>query len=722
MSGRGNTPFDRLLKQQCQKGAISASKSAGLVGRWGAASFTSLRGARNNGAEAPGASLHRPNKFFKSRAQSAVSVDEDVCEAIVPEETATAAAHAHKRPAQQPPATSAPKRNKVFTSKRPKEPTPPPAPAPAPAPTPPQQVRVTEEPLKIPPLKLKIKAPVPPSQAPLAPASSAAAAATASAAGAHAKSSRRGGRRPARSSDSSQSSSSSEEEEEEDNGDDDEEEEDVKVEKGSVDEVQVTQEEQVEEEKPARVQPIRSYGRRGQQRQVATKQVKQEVVEEKVAEPPEVEDGVGGGGDEEDPEVSFKDAQQEEDDGPEISFKDDSLVMKSPNSKSQEVQGGSSSVTETTVTNAGDAKVKIEEREPWLTMPVPDDDPKKEGVVEPSREPAVDSAPSAGSSSSQPDPPSAAASSGGSSSSFPRRKAIFKSKRENGGGAGGKKGLGLYRHKWNSGPLETEEDFRKEVMTRAVLRGLPKDGMDFDDEDSDQRVPPLPGAFRQQRQQDDPPPTEMSFATSKLVRVASAPGAPAARMGAFDETVQEVVSVKCPKEQKDYYMVIKNVKKAHQIQDSGEFQEFNDDVDYILGGLGARNSLSTRCLSTITLASKCMEPSFRMHLRAHGTVTKFFGELRDAPKNSSLALCASTVLFVLSQDRLNMDLDRDSLELMLNLLDTDSKIKDALVGSGMDERELQKNKQKVEDLVAAMKKKGHAVNLSLDQVSVPTRT
>ena len=78
-----------------------------------------------------------------------------------------------------------------------------------------------------------------------------------------------------------------------------------------------------------------------------------------------------------------------------------------------------------------------------------------------------------------------------------------------------------------------------------------------------------------------------------------------------------------------------------------------------------------------------------------GTVTQFFSELKDAPANASLALCASTVLFVLSQDRLNMDLDRDSLELMLNLLDTDSRIKDALEGSGMNQRELEKNKQKV---------------------------
>ena len=86
--------------------------------------------------------------------------------------------------------------------------------------------------------------------------------------------------------------------------------------------------------------------------------------------------------------------------------------------------------------------------------------------------------------------------------------------------------------------------------------------------------------------------------------------------------------------------VIKNVKKAHQIQDSGEFQEFNDDVEYIMDGLKMKKNVSTRyfheifpsnqfgneidknfpfrCLSTVTLATKCMEPSFRMHLRAHG--------------------------------------------------------------------------------------------------------
>ena len=96
------------------------------------------------------------------------------------------------------------------------------------------------------------------------------------------------------------------------------------------------------------------------------------------------------------------------------------------------------------------------------------------------------------------------------------------------------------------------------------------------------------------------------FSGKKLIRVTE--------LGASsnpDQSTQEVVSVKCPKAQKEHYTVIKNVKQAHQIQDSGEFQEFNDDVEYIMEGLQPRHNISTRCLSTVTLATKCMEPAFR---------------------------------------------------------------------------------------------------------------
>lgn len=141
--------------------------------------------------------------------------------------------------------------------------------------------------------------------------------------------------------------------------------------------------------------------------------------------------------------------------------------------------------------------------------------------------------------------------------------------------------MSLYKHSFGATKEDKDEELRQKVFHKAIT------SMDFDDDFG-------------------PSPTEMSFSANKLTRVTSE-----AHSSQPDQTMQEVVSVKCPKAQKEYFTVIKNVKKAHQIQDSGEFQEFNDDVDYIMDGLRPRNNLSTRCLSTVTLASKCMEPPFR---------------------------------------------------------------------------------------------------------------
>ncbi|KAJ8935942.1 hypothetical protein NQ314_012564 [Rhamnusium bicolor] len=180
----------------------------------------------------------------------------------------------------------------------------------------------------------------------------------------------------------------------------------------------------------------------------------------------------------------------------------------------------------------------------------------------------------------------------------------------------------------------------------------------------------------------------------------------------------EVTKIKCVRPDKGYYTVVRNVKKAHQIQEIGEFQEFNDDVEYILDALQDNNPISTRCLSAITLASKCMVPAFRMHVRAHGTVAKFFKALHDATIDQSLGLCTATVMFVLSQDRLNMDLDRDCLELMLNLLESDVSYQQALDVCGLSSQQLEKNKQKVRELCADIQSQGHAMHLNLESITV----
>ncbi|CAL7934376.1 unnamed protein product [Xylocopa violacea] len=207
---------------------------------------------------------------------------------------------------------------------------------------------------------------------------------------------------------------------------------------------------------------------------------------------------------------------------------------------------------------------------------------------------------------------------------------------------------------------------------------------------------------------------EEEFDSSQLTRVVTYPEADTG----FEDETDAITSVRCGRKVKGFYTVVKNVKKAHQIQESGEFQEFNDDVEYILDTLRENNPNATRCLSAIRLASKCMAPAFRMHVRAHGTVAKFFKALHDATKDQSLALCTATVMFVLSQDRLAMDLDRDCLELMLSLLESDASHKDALDDCGLSRAELLKNKEKVRQLCADIQAQGHAKHLNLDNITV----
>ena len=286
----------------------------------------------------------------------------------------------------------------------------------------------------------------------------------------------------------------------------------------------------------------------------------------------------------------------------------------------------------------------------------------------------------------------------------PVKKSIFKHKAKESKDAKvlPKKAMSLYKHKMGWG------GDKNEFRDREAGQGRDEDnfegGGSCGADDFDFESEPVMSEME----------TDISFAPGKLTRVATYP------MGSTSldhDTGELVTQVKCPKSYKEYFTVIKNVKSAHEMNDIGEFQEFNDDVEYICDGMKPRNKISARCLAAISLAQKCMKPNFRMHLRAHGEVSKFFSELKDAPSNSSLALCTSTILFVLSQDRLNMDMDRESLELLLNLLDTDCNIKDAMDDSGMDKRELAKNKQKVIDICTEMKSKGHAGTLNLEMIS-----
>lgn len=74
------------------------------------------------------------------------------------------------------------------------------------------------------------------------------------------------------------------------------------------------------------------------------------------------------------------------------------------------------------------------------------------------------------------------------------------------------------------------------------------------------------------------------------------------------------------------------------------------------------------------------------------------------------------MMFMLSRDRLNMDLDQDSLNLMLRLNEVDAAERGSLDVSTL--KELEKAKQKVMELLAQLQQETHAREIDLGFVSV----
>lgn len=259
-----------------------------------------------------------------------------------------------------------------------------------------------------------------------------------------------------------------------------------------------------------------------------------------------------------------------------------------------------------------------------------------------------------------------------------KKGSIFKSRPLTGSAEAADKKRHVYKHKWDD-----DDDEGKDKATMAEA-------------DTEQQ----PASFEGE-----------PSGLSRVTRMRSSGGA----SSAFDDEFEFDTKFKCDRDAKPYYTVVRNVKKAHQIQEIGEFQEMDDDVEYILSALQPDNPSATRCLSAMTLATKCMTPAFRMHVRAHGVVTRFFKALRDAHTDQSLGLCTATIMFVLSQDTLNMDLDRDSLELMLNLLDTDHR---SGSDGGLSKGQLEKNQQKVRELCEEIKTAGKAKHMDLDNITM----
>jgi hypothetical protein len=65
-----------------------------------------------------------------------------------------------------------------------------------------------------------------------------------------------------------------------------------------------------------------------------------------------------------------------------------------------------------------------------------------------------------------------------------------------------------------------------------------------------------------------------------------------------------------------------------------------------------------------------------MFIRASDLSSKIFDALHDADEDQSLALCAATLFFILSQDGMSLDVDKNAIELLCKLLGHTTNVDD----------------------------------------------
>lgn len=114
---------------------------------------------------------------------------------------------------------------------------------------------------------------------------------------------------------------------------------------------------------------------------------------------------------------------------------------------------------------------------------------------------------------------------------------------------------------------------------------------------------------------------------------------------------------------------LRDSRKAYECEELGENQAFLDDVEYLFDGLNANYKLSDRCLCAIKLAESCLSSEFRMNLRlSNEYINRIFKSLGDSVNYQSLALCTALVMFALTQDKLIMEIGKETFKLILSVI------------------------------------------------------
>ncbi|KHN88982.1 Wings apart-like -like protein [Toxocara canis] len=114
---------------------------------------------------------------------------------------------------------------------------------------------------------------------------------------------------------------------------------------------------------------------------------------------------------------------------------------------------------------------------------------------------------------------------------------------------------------------------------------------------------------------------------------------------------------------------ISNVKEAHQCLESGEHDDYRQDIDYVLSTLlDPASTTNLKCLSVISLAKKCVSAEFRQFFRTQNFFPRTIKALIDSAGCPSVAISVSAVIYLMARDKVCMSLDATSLRLLSQLL------------------------------------------------------
>ncbi|KAJ3126003.1 hypothetical protein HK100_010493 [Physocladia obscura] len=98
----------------------------------------------------------------------------------------------------------------------------------------------------------------------------------------------------------------------------------------------------------------------------------------------------------------------------------------------------------------------------------------------------------------------------------------------------------------------------------------------------------------------------------------------------------------------------KELRNVHELRESGKAARFTDEVEYIISGLAADNSIGMRRSSYFELAGKVLDESFLLKARAHNVLSRFCECVDDS--DQIITSISLFIICIMCKNRRNIDI------------------------------------------------------------------